>query len=158
MSCLSSVCLLQCVVLILSTKIVGSQDAVAGIWQWQASLHRQSSHFYGGSFINKEWVLTAAYCFSRYTSTSGLLVYLGRQNQQSINSNEVSQTVSQIIRHPNYNSATNDNDICLLKLSSSVPFTDYIQPVCLAAVGSTYYTGTTSWVTGWGDINSGVEF
>ncbi|XP_029605738.1 serine protease 27-like [Salmo trutta] len=156
MSCLSSVCLLQCVVLILSTKIVGSQDAVAGIWQWQASLHRQSSHFYGGSFINKEWVLTAAYCFSS-TNTSDLLVYLGRQNQQSIKSNEVSQTVSQIIRHPNYDSTTSDNDICLLKLSSSVTFTDYIQPVCLAAVGSTYYTGTTSWVTGWGDINSGGE-
>uniref|UniRef100_A0A8C7P362 Peptidase S1 domain-containing protein n=1 Tax=Oncorhynchus mykiss TaxID=8022 RepID=A0A8C7P362_ONCMY len=88
--------------------------------------------------------------------TSGLLVYLGRQNQQSINSNEVSQTVSQITRHLNYNSATSDNDICLLKLSSPVTFTDYIQPVCLAAVGSTYYTDTTSWVTGWGDINSGV--
>ncbi|NP_001139871.1 Serine protease 27 [Salmo salar] len=85
-----------------------------------------------------------------------LLVYLGRQNQQSINSNEVSQMVSQIIRHPNYDSTTSDDDICLLKLSSPVTFTDYIQPVCLAAVDSTYYTGTTSWVTGWGNINSDV--
>ncbi|CAB1340380.1 unnamed protein product, partial [Coregonus sp. 'balchen'] len=40
---------------------------------------------------------------------------------------------------------------------SSVTFTDYIQPVCMAAVGSTYYTGSTSWVTGWGDINSDGE-
>lgn len=65
--------------------------------------------------------------------------------------------VSQIIRHPNYDSTTSDNDICLLKLSSPVTFTDYIQPVCLAAVDSTYYTGTTSWVTGWGNINSDGE-
>ncbi|XP_020310940.2 serine protease 27 [Oncorhynchus kisutch] len=144
-----------CGIASLNTKIVGGQDAAAGSWPWQASLHRFNSHFCGGSLINKEWVLTAAHCFPS-TSTSDLLVYLGRQNQQSINSNEVSQTVSQIICNPNYNSATSDNDICLLKLSSPVTFTDYIQPVCLAADDSTYYAGTDSWVTGWGDINSGV--
>ncbi|XP_041717096.1 serine protease 27-like [Coregonus clupeaformis] len=144
-----------CGIASLNTKIVGGQAAVPGRWPWQASLHRSNSHFCGGSLINKEWVLTAAHCFPS-TSTSGLLVYLGRQYQQSNNYNEVTRTVSQIIRHPNYNSATSNNDICLLKLSSSVTFTDYIQPVCLAAVGSTYYTGTTSWVTGWGDINSDV--
>lgn len=89
------------------------------------------------------------------TSITNLVVYLGRQNQQGTNPNEVSHTVTQIICHPNYSSSTSDNDICLLKLSSSVTFTNYIRPVCLAAPGSSFYAGTTSWVTGWGTLSSG---
>uniref|UniRef100_A0A3Q3JST1 Peptidase S1 domain-containing protein n=1 Tax=Monopterus albus TaxID=43700 RepID=A0A3Q3JST1_MONAL len=88
--------------------------------------------------------------------TSNLVVYLGRQSQEESNPNEVNRTVTRIISHPNYNSITKDNDICLLKLSSPVNFTDYILPVCLAASGSTFYNGTDTWVTGWGTIGSGV--
>ncbi|XP_018523817.1 trypsin I-P1 [Lates calcarifer] len=140
----------------LNTKIVGGEDAAPGAWPWQASLHRDGSHFCGGSLINNEYVLTAAHCFPS-TSTSGLVVYLGRESQQSVNLNEVSRTVSEVINHPGYNSDTNNNDISLLRLSSTVDFTDYISPVCLAAEGSVFDAGTTCWVTGWGTIQTGVS-
>ncbi|XP_073669818.1 transmembrane protease serine 9-like [Paramisgurnus dabryanus] len=65
-------------------------------------------------------------------------------------------TVSEIIKHPNFNRNTYDNDITLLHLSSPVVFTDYIKPVCLPAIDSTFYNGTSSWVTGWGNIATGV--
>ncbi|KAL2078805.1 hypothetical protein ACEWY4_026490 [Coilia grayii] len=138
----------------LNTRIVGGQDAPVGAWPWQASLHR-SRHFCGGSLINNQWVLTAAHCFPS-SSTSGLRVYLGRQSQEGSNPNEVSRTVSEIIRHEDYDSNTSDNDIALLRLSSSVTFTNFIRPVCLAAAGSTYNAGTNTWVTGWGTIRTGV--
>ncbi|XP_030591273.1 transmembrane protease serine 9-like [Archocentrus centrarchus] len=140
----------------LNTRIVGGQAAPPGSWPWQVSLQDSDGHFCGGSLINNQWVLCAAHCFKSITA-SDVTVYLGLQSLQGYNRNEVSRTVTQIIKHPNYNSVTSDNDIALLKLSSPVNFTPYIAPVCLAASGSTFYSGTNTWVTGWGDTGSGVS-
>uniref|UniRef100_A0A3P9CXF1 Peptidase S1 domain-containing protein n=1 Tax=Maylandia zebra TaxID=106582 RepID=A0A3P9CXF1_9CICH len=67
-----------------------------------------------------------------------------------ITPNAVTVTLENIICHPDYNALTYENDICLLQVSTPVNFTDYIQPVCLASAGSTFYNGTSSWVTGFG--------
>uniref|UniRef100_A0A8C9XT09 Peptidase S1 domain-containing protein n=1 Tax=Sander lucioperca TaxID=283035 RepID=A0A8C9XT09_SANLU len=145
--CLSAVCGITP----LNTRIVGGQNAPLGNWPWQASLQTSGSHFCGGSLINSQWVLTAAHCFSSLT------VSLGLQSLQGSNPYGVSRTVTKVIKNPNYNSKTNDNDICLLQLSSPVTFTNFIVPVCLAAPGSTFFSGVSSWVTGWGTIASGVS-
>ncbi|KAM9530532.1 trypsin-1-like [Salvelinus alpinus] len=50
-------------------------------------------------------------------------------SQHGSNLNEVSRTVTQIVCHPNYISSTSNNDICLLKLSTPVTFTNYIWPI-----------------------------
>uniref|UniRef100_A0A3Q2WPF4 Serine protease 27-like n=1 Tax=Haplochromis burtoni TaxID=8153 RepID=A0A3Q2WPF4_HAPBU len=130
----------------LNTRIVGGQVAPVGSWPWQVSLQTSGSHFCGGSLINSQWVLKL---HSKHD-----LRKLWRSLRGS-NPNAVSRTVTQIIKHPNYNSGTNDNDICLLRLSSPVTFNNYISPVCLAASDSIFYSGVNSWVTGWGDIGSG---
>ncbi|ROL42040.1 Enteropeptidase [Anabarilius grahami] len=86
------------------------------------------------------------------TDVSKVVMYFGRLRQFGSNPNETSRTASRIINHPNYNSDTFDNDIALVQLSSSVNFTDYIKPVCLAAAGSVFDGGMESWATGWGRL------
>ncbi|XP_067284119.1 trypsin-like [Pseudorasbora parva] len=138
----------------LNTKIVGGVNAAAGAWPWQVSIHNARGHFCGGSLINKDWVLSAAHCFQNLGASS-IEMYFGRQRQLGSNPNEMYRTARRIINHPNYNDSSHDNDIALVQLSSSVTFSKYIKPVCLAAAGSVFSAGTESWVTGWGTLKDG---
>ncbi|KAA0705918.1 Transmembrane protease serine 2 [Triplophysa tibetana] len=73
--------------------------------------------------------------------TNNTLFSLGRQTASGWNPNVISRTVSKVINHPNYDSTSQNNDIALLMLSSSVTFNDYIRPVCLAADCNNAYGG-----------------
>lgn len=88
---------------------------------------------------------------------SSIVVYFGRQSQTGSNPNQVSRTLLQMITHPSYDQNTENNDLALLQLSSPLDFTNYIQPVCLAASGSTFGAGTKSWVAGWGLLSANCE-
>ncbi|CAB1456522.1 unnamed protein product [Pleuronectes platessa] len=133
----------------INTRIIGGQTATPGDWPWQVSLVMDGAHGCGGSLINDQWVMTAAHCITG--SGSDVTVYLGRFNQSGPNPNEVSRTIAQAECHPSYDTLTYENDICLLKLSSPVNFTDYIQPVCLADANSILHSGVSTWVAGWGN-------
>ncbi|KAB5553821.1 hypothetical protein PHYPO_G00043120 [Pangasianodon hypophthalmus] len=140
----------------LNTKIVGGEDAAPGSWPWQVSIQSGGSHFCGGSLINENWVLSAAHCFQSITAPE-ITIYLGMESLEGTNPNMQKTGTSSIINHQEYNSETNDNDIALVQLSSSVNFTNYVMPVCLAASNSSFPGGTNVWVTGWGKIASSVN-
>ncbi|KAM6897996.1 chymotrypsin-like protease CTRL-1 [Lycodopsis pacificus] len=137
----------------LNTRIVGGENATAGSWPWQVSVHITFVRFHicGGTLISDQWVLTAAHCI--IISPSAWILYFGRETQSGPNINEVNRTVSQIIVHPDYNNNTlYNNDIALMKLQRPVIFTDYIRPVCLASSSSQFHTSTPCWATGWGRL------
>ncbi|XP_017289992.1 chymotrypsin-like protease CTRL-1 [Kryptolebias marmoratus] len=146
----------DCGVAPLSTKIVGGENAAPGSWPWQVSIHFRSSHICGGTLINDQWVLTAAHCI--FTQSPLLwTLYFGRETQAGPNVNEVSKSVSDIIVHPNYNNTLFNNDLALMKLTSSVTFTDYIRPICLASSSSQFFNSTMCWATGWGRVGKNVS-
>ncbi|KAG7255999.1 hypothetical protein CRUP_014235 [Coryphaenoides rupestris] len=59
---------------------------------------------------------------------------------------------AEIFRHEDYNSMLSRNDIALIKLSSSVTFSDTVMAACLPASGSVLPHGAACYVTGWGRL------
>ncbi|NCT22406.1 serine protease, partial [bacterium] len=68
------------------------------------------------------------------------------------------RSVAQVIVHPNYNPANNDNDIALLKLTSPGVLNSavaLISPATSPQVDALVEAGDPSTVTGWGDTSEG---
>ncbi|KAG8431166.1 hypothetical protein GDO86_019327 [Hymenochirus boettgeri] len=144
----------ECGVTLVSSRIVGGQNAKPGLWPWQVSFRSNGRHFCGGSLITNRWIVSAAHCFQNIP-TSLVTVYLGSYNLTDPNPNEVSLSVNHIIIYPNY--TADGGDISLVELSSNVIYTNYILPVCLPAPTVIFPTGLKCWVTGWGDIQYNVN-
>lgn len=103
----------------------------------------------GGTLISDQYVLTASHC--AYKNDSRLVKYV-RLGVLDLTVNPLVEDcpedfqVTEIIQHPEYNSATFFNDIALLRLDRRVEFNPFIRPACLpsSAIVPPYLT-----IMGW---------
>ncbi|KAL2751199.1 phenoloxidase-activating factor 2-like [Vespula maculifrons] len=123
-----------------------------GEYPWQAALLTSSNSYIGsGALINANHVLTVAHKVTPYL-TGGLKVRLGEWNGQS--SSETypykEYNAQKIFVHPSYNSLNLQNDVAVIRLSSSVPIASSpnINTICLPT--SVPAAQTRCWVSGWG--------
>lgn len=136
-------------------KIVGGTETEKNEYPWQVGLvyNGGSMSFCGGSIISDQWILTAAHCIDDWYDFQ---VVVG-EHQWSTDS-ETSATerinVVQTIRHSNYNYASLNNDIALIKLATPLSFGTKIAPVCLPPPNE-LYEDVMATVTGWGTRTQG---
>ncbi|XP_069026135.1 vitamin K-dependent protein C isoform X1 [Embiotoca jacksoni] len=133
--------------------MVGGEVGKKGESPWQVLLLNARGRFKcGGVLIDKSWVLTAAHCLQ---TTTRIRVRLGDYERLRDEDTEITLSVIQTFKHPNYNSQTVDNDIALLRLETPAPSSDYIVPVCLPdrkmAERVLHLNGTPTVVSGWGN-------
>uniref|UniRef100_S4RVH5 Peptidase S1 domain-containing protein n=1 Tax=Petromyzon marinus TaxID=7757 RepID=S4RVH5_PETMA len=130
--------------------IVGGSECAAHSQPWQVSLNI-GYHFCGGSLISSEWVVSAAHCYMPAPSIS---VRIGEHNIFASEGTEQWIQASKAIPHPQYHSATTDNDIMLIKLSSPATLNQYAQAVPLPS--SCVGTGVMCTISGWGETQTSV--
>ncbi|KPJ11821.1 Transmembrane protease serine 2 [Papilio machaon] len=105
----------------------------------------------GGSLISEYFILTAAHAIG--FPDLGVVKYalMGTIYKNDTRSGELYHIVK-IIKHPEHNPKTKQNDIALLKVHTRVVFSDFIRPACLTFPGSKEYEYTACTVAGWGKI------
>lgn len=132
-------------------KITGGRPADPGEWPWMAALLRRgpANAFCGGVLITDRHVLTAAHCTRKYRANE-VFVRLGEYDFRNYNETRSRDfRVVDIRQHMDFDEATYENDITLLKLHRATLFNSYIWPVCMPPAGETW-EGYRAVVTGWG--------
>ncbi|XP_058822430.1 trypsin 3A1-like [Topomyia yanbarensis] len=116
------------------------------------SIQRNDTHWCGGTILTTYWILSAARCVPNI-DVSELTALVGQTSQRS-KSNSV-HTISNYLSHPDYSANRHhDNDIAVVKLSTSLRFSKSVQPVRLPPVCSEVDNhGMLATVAGWGRAN-----
>jgi hypothetical protein len=109
-------------------------------WQWHAAIFSQFGFMCSGVVINRSWILTAAHCLAivnRYLSAG----------YQTMNASDVSIIVGsaelwtneglqvhtdRIVLHPQFNRNDRSFDAALIHLTTPLPYSDSIRPICLS--------------------------
>merc|ERR1719427_2647905 len=108
----------------------------------------------GATLLNKRYAMTAMHCV---TDATNLVVALGEHNiRQDIESHRVqSIKVERVIKRPDYDTSTINNDIALLRLETEVEFNTNVVPACLPTDKNQQYTNWEAVVSGWGTTSEG---
>lgn len=108
--------------------------------------------------VADRWVVTAAHCVEGQ-SADLISVVIGEHTITSDDDDyddiRKNLELEEIIMHEDYNSATTEHDIALLKLKEPLDLSVYT-PACLPESGVDF-TGETAWVYGWGTTEMGGD-
>ncbi|KAB5571247.1 hypothetical protein PHYPO_G00222830 [Pangasianodon hypophthalmus] len=140
------------------TRIIGGQSASPGDIPWQVALviHSTQQVFCGGSILSERWVITAAHCIEE-SKQRPFFIRVGEHNVNKKEGTEQDLEVEKAIMHPSYDPSTSlyNHDIALVRLRSSILFTDHVRSICLGPSSfseTLLQSGTLATISGWGRL------
>ncbi|XP_041125880.1 serine protease 56 [Polyodon spathula] len=133
-------------------RIVGGSPAALGGWPWLVSLRLDGGMMCAGVLVGSSWVLTAAHCFTGSRNENLWRVVVGEYDLTQTDPEEQVLQVNRILTHPKFNQKSFNNDIALVELTSAVPVSRHVTPVCLPSAGGEPAIGTACYVAGWGSL------
>ncbi|CAL4113097.1 unnamed protein product, partial [Meganyctiphanes norvegica] len=133
------------------SRILGGGEADINEYPWQVAItpKRLGIPFCSATLLNSQFVVTAAHCVDSIPVEHYDLVF-GEHDWMKIG-RTFQRTAAEVIIHPDFNKATLDNDIAIIKLNNPVSiFTHpHIKPVCLPS-SDMEFEGKSGVATGWG--------
>lgn len=139
-------------------KIAGGMETEAKEYPWMAALitrRNSTSPFCGGTLVSDRHVLSAAHCTTRI-KIQDLWIRLGEYSFESVwETRAKSFRASEIRIHSDFNTATYENDIALIKLLRPTTFSSYVWPICLPSANDDLFDGRNAVVIGYGSSSFG---
>ena len=122
--------------------LIGGSDRIIGGFEIE---EMQDWNFLGNmegtctvSLIGRHWALTAAHCCTQ--DMLAKQVQFGTASP--FGSGGVRQTIKNFYRHPEYNSLSYANDVCILEFEGDVVYDDTIKPICIETVDVRHSTAS----------------
>lgn len=137
-------------------KIVGGDEVEPHSIPMQVSLQYKGIdfHFCGAAVGTENFIITAAHCCDGQNAKE-LHVVAGDHNIKKDEGTEQVRNVKTITIHPDYNSRTIRNDICLLELDEPLTINENVAGATLPEQDQEWEEGSTATVSGWGTLSSG---
>merc|ERR1711976_257530 len=132
-----------------SGMIINGNDVTPiGEYPWMVALENTSRfHFCGASLIGTEWVMTAAHCIDGNIPPY-VVVVLGQHDRSGTEGQQTFVEPAQFIMHPDYSFPY--ADIALIRLTSPVQETQYIQYGRIAQPSDGDFANQRCMSIGWG--------
>uniref|UniRef100_A0AAY4CEW9 trypsin n=1 Tax=Denticeps clupeoides TaxID=299321 RepID=A0AAY4CEW9_9TELE len=127
-------------------RVIGGYAPAPHAIKYIVSIQSTSGqHFCGGTIINKYWVLTAAADY--------MLIIAGDYSLSMYEGTEQFYRPHFLVPHPDYDEATKNADIMLIKLKAPVYLNSYVSVAPLPRQGAAMPEGSVCRVSGWGSTS-----